>query len=281
VAIANSVSHIDNTRFLETPDGVLAYDDEGSGPLVVMMTGMGDLRSQYRFARRDLLAAGFRVVTVDARGFGESSAAWPDFSRAAIAGDYLALVRHLGGRPAVLVASSYVGGAAAWASVLEPDLVSGIVLLGGFIREAEPTLSSRMLKRFMASPISRGMWPSYYASLYTSAKPADLDSHVAAVRKNLAEPGRWRALGRMVLADNTATDARAGEVTAPALVVVGSADPDFMNPAEEIDYAQRSFAGPVEGLLVDGAGHYPHVERPDVVSPRLISFLRSACPAKA
>jgi pimeloyl-ACP methyl ester carboxylesterase len=185
------------------------------------------------------------------------------------------------GGPAVLVASSYVGGAATLASILEPALVSGIVLLGGFIREEPPTLSSRILKRFMASPIARGMWPAYYASLYTSAKPVDLDDHVAAVKKNIGEPGRWKALGRMILADNTATDARVGEVTVPSLVVIGGADPDFTKPADEIDYARRSFAGHVEALLVDGAGHYPHVERPDLVSPRLVSFLRSSCPAKA
>jgi pimeloyl-ACP methyl ester carboxylesterase len=28
--------------------------------------------------------------------------------------------------------------------------------------------------------------------------------------------------------------------------------------------------------MVEGAGHYPHAERPDVVSPRVIGFLATA-----
>lgn len=268
------------TQFLSIGRSTIAYDDAGTGPLVIAMTGMGDLRSQYRFFRRDLLAAGYRVVTVDARGFGESAAEWEGFTRQAIAQDYLALIRHLDSGPAVLAASSYVGGAATLASILEPSIVAGVILLGGFIREEQPTFASRLLNRFMASPLSRGMWPSYYKSLYTSTKPADLDDHVSAIKRNLKEPGRWKALGRMILADNTASDARVNEVTVPSLVIVGSKDPDFKDQASEIAYAEEAFAGEVYGLLVDGAGHYPHAERPDVVSPRIIQFLDVACPAK-
>lgn len=273
------------TKYLSilTTDGErkLAYDDTGVGPLVIAMTGMGDVREQYRFLRRDLVAAGYRVVTVDARGFGDSSPEWPEFTREAIAGDYIALIRHLNGGPATLVASSYVGGAATLASVLEPALVTGIVLLGGFIREEPPTMASRMLKKLMASPLARGLWPGYYKSLYTSAKPADLDDHTAAIAQNLKEPGRWRALGRMILSDNTASDARIVEVSRPTLVIVGSKDPDFKNPASEIAYARETIKGAVDGLLVDGAGHYPHAEVPDAVSPRVIKFIEQTCPAKA
>lgn len=282
-AKAISLSLMTNYLTLSTSQGErqLAYDDTGKGPLVIAMTGMGDVREQYRFLRSDLVAAGYRVVTVDARGFGDSSAEWPDFTRKAIAGDYLALIRHLNGGPATLVASSYVGGSATLASVLEPSVVTGIVLLGGFIREEPPTMTSRMLKRFMASPLARGMWPGYYKSLYTSAKPADLDDHISAIAGNLKEPGRWRALGRMILSDNTATDARIVEVTRPTLVIVGSKDPDFKDPAGEIAYARQAIKGSVDGLLVDGAGHYPHAEVPSTVSPRIIQFIEQTCPAKA
>lgn len=81
--------------------------------------------------------------------------------------------------------------------------------------------------------------------------------------------------------DEAATDARVFEVESPSLVIVGSKDPDFKVPANEIEYAKNSFQGRVEGLLVDGAGHYPHVERPDVVSPRVIEFLETLWRAPA
>lgn len=39
------------TQFFDLPDGRLAYDDEGVGPLIVMTTAMLDLRSELRFIR--------------------------------------------------------------------------------------------------------------------------------------------------------------------------------------------------------------------------------------
>lgn len=37
------------TFYFERPEGTLAYNDAGSGQVVVMLPGMGDLRGEYRF----------------------------------------------------------------------------------------------------------------------------------------------------------------------------------------------------------------------------------------
>ena len=52
-------------------------------------------------------------------------------SRTDIAGDLLALIRHLGG-PAVIAGHSISGGAATIAAAMEPELVSGIVEINPF-----------------------------------------------------------------------------------------------------------------------------------------------------
>ena len=82
------------TKFLEVPGGTIAYDDAGSGRVVICVPSIGDLRAEYRFLRPQLLAAGFRVVTMDIRGHGESSAGFPDYSSPASGSDILALARH-------------------------------------------------------------------------------------------------------------------------------------------------------------------------------------------
>jgi pimeloyl-ACP methyl ester carboxylesterase len=66
------------TRHFRLPEGTIAYDDRGSGPLVIMVPSLGDLRQEYRFLAAPVLAAGYRVVTVDLRGHGASSTGWPD-----------------------------------------------------------------------------------------------------------------------------------------------------------------------------------------------------------
>src|SRR3954468_2078442 len=99
------------TEFLTVDGGTIAYEVSGAGPLVVLAHGMGDSRASYRFVVPQLVAAGYRVAHVDLRGCGESSTRWAAYSRAAIAGDLIAVIRLLGG-PAVLVGQSISGGAA-------------------------------------------------------------------------------------------------------------------------------------------------------------------------
>jgi alpha-beta hydrolase superfamily lysophospholipase len=84
------------TGFFERPEGTIAYDDsQGDGELVVMWPGMGALRREYRYLAPALVDAGFRVVTADLRGHGESSVGWSEYTLTAVGSDILALIEHL------------------------------------------------------------------------------------------------------------------------------------------------------------------------------------------
>ena len=122
------------TEYLAVDGGTIAYEVAGSGPLIVLAHGMGDSRAAYRAVIPPLVAAGYRVAAVDLRGCGESSVDWPAWSRTAIAGDLLAVVRHLGG-PAVLVGHSISGGAATIAAAQDPSLITAVVELAPFTRK--------------------------------------------------------------------------------------------------------------------------------------------------
>src|SRR5919199_4117981 len=98
-----------STQFLQLPEGRIAFDRIGDGPLVVLVPGMGDLRSSYRFLVPALVAAGNTVVTCDLRGHGESSASFSSYGDVETAGDILALLGHFG-EPAVVVGNSVAAG---------------------------------------------------------------------------------------------------------------------------------------------------------------------------
>ena len=93
------------TEFLDIKGGRIAYDVTGQGPLLVLSHGIGDRRQAYRFLAPRLAQAGYRVACADLRGHNESSMGWESvtgkdaISRTDIAGDLLALIRHLGGPP--------------------------------------------------------------------------------------------------------------------------------------------------------------------------------------
>src|ERR1700710_994387 len=122
------------TEHLSIGTNTIAYDVSGAGPLVVLAHGIGDSRHSYRFLAPALAAAGYRVATVDIRGCGDSSLGWNGYSRTDIAGDLVALVRHLGG-PAVIIGQSISGGAATIAAATAPEVITGVIEVAPFTRK--------------------------------------------------------------------------------------------------------------------------------------------------
>ncbi len=268
------------THFLNHAGGRLAYDDSGVGPLVICAPGLGDLRGEYRFLAPQLAAAGYRVVSLDVRGHGETSVRWPDYSVAAVGADLLALIRSLDAGPAVIVGTSMAAAAAAWAAAEAPEAVTGLILVGPFVRGVN-TWPDRLMSGALllllgllfARPWGPAQWARHYATLYPTRRPADLDDYCAALRANLAAPGRLEALHAMLRAPKNAAEARLPRVTAPALVIMGTKDPDFKDPAAEAEWVAQQVRGSVR--LIPGAGHYPHAEMPEVTAPVVLAFLES------
>lgn len=264
-----------SSLFLERPDGRIAYDDTGdAGPVVVCVPGAGDVRAEYRLLRPLLQQAGYRVVTMDLRGLGESSVAWPDYTASATGSDIVALVRQLAAGPVILLGDSYGAGAAAWAAAAMPNDVAGLVLIGPFVRDVELSAEQQQYLAHMITllqgPQGVDTWLAYYASLYPHTLPADFDDYAARLGQNLREPGRFAALLAMLAASKADVEARLPNVRAATLVVMGTADPDFADPHAEARLVAQRLAGEV--VLLDGAGHYPHAEMPDQVAPAIIAF---------
>jgi len=182
------------TEFLDIEGGRIAYDVTGEGPLIVLSHGIGDRRQVFRFLVPELVRAGFRVAAADMRGHGESSMGdWKSISRTDVAGDLVALIRHLGG-PAVIVGQSLSGGAATIAAATAPDLVSGVVEIGPFTRKVQYSLGGMIrVRRYRRGSLlltrvqmlhSLKAWMGYLDVAYPE-KPADYAAYMAALRAKL------------------------------------------------------------------------------------------------
>ncbi|MFD5284816.1 alpha/beta fold hydrolase [Streptomyces rubrogriseus] len=272
------------TERLAVDGGTIAYEVTGSGPLIVLAHGMGDSRAAYRAVVPQLVAAGHRVAAVDLRGCGESSVDWPEWSRTAIAGDLIALIRHLGG-PAVVVGHSVSGGAATIAAALEPSLVTAVVELAPFTRKQSVRLGDLRVKRFRRGMLrllgagafgSLPLWRSYLDVAYPGVKPAHWGERLGLIESRLREPGRMKAMQAMGRSAPTDAGAQLGNVRCPVLVVMGTLDPDWADPHAE---GSAVVAGLPSGLgrleMIEGAGHYPHDQFPDEVAALVLAFLRS------
>jgi len=270
------------TEHLSIGEGNIAYDLTGEGPLVVLAHGIGDSRHSYRFVAPALAAAGYRVANLDIRGCGDSSLGWNGYSRTDIAGDLVALVRHLGG-PAVIIGQSISGGAATIAAATAPDLITGLIELAPFTRKQSIDLGGLVrVKRFragytqMGRTMVLGSLPAWkkYLDVAMPVKPADWDGELARIEAKMSEPGRMKALQAMCKSNPGDAGAQLPNVACPVLVIEGSLDPDWADPRAE---GERIIAGLPTGLgelaVIERAGHYPHAQTPDEVLALALPFL--------
>lgn len=256
---------------LSTTAGILAYDDHGSGPLLVLLPGAGDVRSEHRLLAPRLVAAGYRVVTADLRGHGDTSPHWASYGVAETSGDVMALIRHLDAGPAVVIANSFAPAAALWAAADHPELVRAIVAISPHIDEGGSLMQRLALDVVMRGPWAGPAWAKLYRGWYKGRVPEDLDGEIAALRTMLRDPQRRRAVRQTLVADRSGLEAKLTELDVPVLAIFGGADDHFAEPAgaaaHVADITHGSFA------MVEGAGHYPHVEQPDEVAQLINHFL--------
>ena len=145
------------TQYLDRGDGRIAFAVTGTGPLVLCVPGMGEIRSSFRHVVPAAARAGFTVATMDLRGHGDSDPAFDSFDDDAAASVIAAAER--------------------------PELVAGLALLGPFVRNppANP-VTKAIVRVLLDGPWAAAAWLAYLPSFYASGKPADFAEHLDVLR---------------------------------------------------------------------------------------------------
>ncbi len=264
-----------SVQSVEVKGGRLVYEDSGGeGEVVLCLPSLGDVRQEYRFLAPQLVEAGYRVLVADLRGFGESSASFSSYLVEDLGHDILAVLDHVGVERAHLVGCSISAAAIGWVAVEAPERVNRLVMLGAIVRDLPADKFFRPLSHVLFFPLwGVVMWGMYVKTLFPQAPPSDFPSYVQSLKANLREPGRLKALGKMMRGSKASTFARFPQVKADAFVVIGSKDPDFSDASAEPELIREALGGSVETYLAEGLGHYPHVEAPEEMGGRIVRFL--------
>ncbi|MFI9833078.1 alpha/beta fold hydrolase [Streptomyces sp. NPDC051913] len=262
--------------YFPSTDGDLAYHDTGSGELVVLLhSGYVDHRL-FEDQTPSLVAAGYRVIAPDTRGHGWSANASEPFRWA---DDLALLLRHLDAGPAVLAGVS-MGGAIAGDTAIEyPELVRGIVLSGASVSDFQYTYdTTREIVAESARTLHSGDiegWLKVFlramAGPFRTAddiEPAILDRLREMALHTIAKHTPGEHNWHVPMAD---TWPRVPKIDVPVLMVNGALDsPDLIADAELFAHTARN-GRPV---LVEGAAHFPNLEKPEEFNTLLLDFLR-------
>jgi pimeloyl-ACP methyl ester carboxylesterase len=155
-----------------------------------------------------------------------------------------------------------------------PDLVSSLVLIGPFVRDAHMSPVQRGLLRLaMATPWAAASWKAYLPKLYAGRRPTDFDEYRRRIVAALRRPGHARAFSVTTRTSHAAAAARLDDVSASTLVVMGEQDPDFPDPQLEGEWIASTLHGQL--VMVPEAGHYPQSQRPDVTGTAVLGFLET------
>ncbi|MDH6144935.1 pimeloyl-ACP methyl ester carboxylesterase [Kitasatospora sp. GP30] len=273
----NATSTAPQTQYLRLPGGTLAFDDTpgtGGGAPVLLLPGMLQDRALFRHLRPLLAAAGHRVITMDLRGWGESSIDWDDYSPASAAADAIALLDHLKIDKAVLVGHSYCGASVVRVAADAPERVAGIVLMNAFIEKVPATAFEKAMVKTLGSAVLAfpKVWGYYLNKVaYPGGVTEEIAAYNAGLVADLRTPGRRKATRGQVFGDSAPIGWSTG-VNVPTLVVMGSKDPDFPDP--ELVAGRQVAALNGRKVMIDGAGHYPQAQFPQATADALLPFLK-------
>lgn len=253
----------------------IAFQTFGTGPrVVVALPGIGDMRSSYRRFAPQLAETGHTLHVMDLRGHGGSATDYPSYTSEDIGDDVVAFLEEADLNDVTIVGNS-VGAAAAVHAALNSPRVGRIVSLSGFVGDPPRfRLMRPMLALAFARPWGRAVWKSYRKSLFASP-PADLDQNQAEIYENLGQPGRLRAVRRMMCASKATIAARLAELKVPALIAMGADDPDFPDPKAEAQRQADALGGTNTVVMINGAGHYPQIEKPDETVAAIAAFIKN------
>jgi len=242
-------------------------DSGGSGPAVILSHGFLMDHSMFD-AQVAALKATHRVITWDERGFGATKPGG-SFTYWDSANDALALLGHLGIQKAYVGGMSQGGFISLRVALTAPERVLGLILIdtqaGG-----EDAAAVEGYNGLRAAWMEHG--------------PAPVQDIIKGL---ILGPGEWKewtdkwavldrdnfSLAFDCLIHRDDITSRLGEITAPALVVHGTADQAI--PVEKAETMRKGLAGKTSMCLVDGAAHAPNVTHPDVVNPAIVDFLKS------
>jgi non-heme chloroperoxidase len=264
------------------------YEDHGSGQPVVLIHGYPLNGNSWERQERELLAAGYRCVSYDRRGFGRSSQPTVGYDYDTFAADLNALLEHLDVCDVVLCGFSMgTGEIARYLGTYASARVSKAVLLGTippFVRKTEDNPLG------VDSEVFEGIKAAIVDDRYAFFRDfLDNFNNVDVLGPKRISDQAWKAMFNVAVGsspyasyacvDTWLTDFREDlpKIDVPTLVLHGT--DDRILPFSATAARLGDLIEDVTVLPVEGGPHNIGWTHPEIVNKALLSFLAGTTPA--
>jgi pimeloyl-ACP methyl ester carboxylesterase len=253
----------------------VAYDDQGSGPAVLLIHGFPLCRKMWRPQFNTLPDAGFRLIAPDLRGFGESDAPNGPYSIDLFADDIVELLDHLELDKAVVGGMS-MGGYVLF-NLLDryPERLSGACFITTRAHADDEAGKARRLQlaqevmKFGPQSIADSFEQILFAEESLTERPKLLGE---VYRWMIGTDSRGLAGGLIAMRERKDYTPLLGNFTLPALAI--GAEDDKAAPPDKL----REIAAGIPGCrlcIIPHAGHMANLENPGAFNDCLLEFLRN------
>jgi 3-oxoadipate enol-lactonase len=260
-------------RFLKANGLVIHTRDQGrrDGAPLVFINSLGtDFRIWNEVA--EILAPDFRIITYDKRGHGLSESGPDQNHMADYARDLAALLDQVGVGRATIVGLSIGGLIAQEFYRHHPDRVAALVLCDTAAKIGTDEVWDQRIaqvERGDIESLADSVLERWFTADFRSRRSAEL----AGMRAMLTRTPRQGYLAACEALKRADLRPYAGRIEAPTLCLVG--DQDGSTPVALV----RETASLIPGSrfeIIEGAGHLPNVERPEIVAKLVVEHARRA-----
>ena len=279
--------YIQEARYVELDGRRICYVDEGSGPVLLLVHGLGGSICNWaptieHFSRTN------RVVALDLPGFGKSAGSASECDVECFAAAVRALLSELGIERASIAGNSLGGLITIYLALNHSDIVDNIILVDaagthGFpelLKVALMKLPSAWVKRailFFVSYIVRFRFAYRLAGIYNLNEYTRvlLDEAISTAERGDLDEYLDIYLATSVTALQARFDDRLGEISKPTLIVWGQEDMGV--PLKVGQRINRLIKGSFL-VAIPAAAHVPQLDQPEAFNSAVERFLKGARP---
>ncbi|WP_406697051.1 alpha/beta fold hydrolase [Singulisphaera sp. Ch08] len=255
---------------------LLAYDDDGPGPVVVLLHGFPLNRTMWK-AQQARIGSLYRVISPDLRGHGHTAAPYGIYTIDEMADDVLDLLNALQLKEPVVLGGLSMGGYIALSLIARhPERVRALMLMD--TRAGADSTEAALARQELAKQVEATrsvehvvttMLPKLFSETTRSLHPDRIEPVRRMMEHTPARTVAGALRGMAARPDRTNDLAR---IHVPTLVLVG--EDDTITPPNEA----RAMAQAIPGAqleIIPHAGHLAPLENPSASNEAILRFLSS------